>query len=241
MINKKIRIAAVLATVTALVSGASVALPANAATTATSRYITVSADGVVKVVPDAVRLNATVSIVASTNAAALSKTSTSAAAVRAALTANSIAKTEIATQSITVYPEYQYTQETGSVLIGYRGSQSFVVTIKNPQIAGAVVDAVVAAGGDNVQIQGVTPFILDTTKSTASARTAAVRSAKAKATSYASLLGVKLGKVKYLVENSSPLGYIPPIAMAKADSGETVVDLGQQEVTVSISVQWSLL
>ena len=84
MINKKIRIASILATVTALVLGASVALPANAATTATSRYITVSADGVVKVVPDAVRLNAMVTVVASTNAAALAQTSTSAAAVRAA-------------------------------------------------------------------------------------------------------------------------------------------------------------
>jgi uncharacterized protein YggE len=241
MINKKFRLAAIGAIVTALVTSASVALPANAAVTATSRYITVNADGVVKVIPDAVRLNATVSVVASTNAAALSQTSASAAAVRAALTANSIAKTEIATQNISVYPEYQYTQESGSVLIGYRGSQSFVVTIKNPANAGAVVDAVVAAGGDNVQIQGVTPFILDTTKSTGAARAAAVKSARAKATSYASLLGVKLGKVKYLVENSSPLGYAPPALMAKADSGGTVVDLGQQDVTVSISVQWSLL
>ena len=241
MKNTKFRIAAALVTVATLVSGATLATSANAATTVSNRYITVSADGVVKVTPDAVRLNAVVTVVASTNASALSQTSVAAAAVRAALTANAIAKADIATQSITVYPEYQYTQETGSVLVGYRGSQSFVVTIKNATNAGAVVDAVVAAGGNDIQISGVTPFVLDTAKSTASARTAAVKSAKAKASSYASLLGVKLGKVKYLVENSSPLGYLPLATMAKADSGQTVVDLGQQDVTVSVSVQWSLL
>ncbi len=93
-----------------------------------------------------------------------------------------------------------------------------------------------------MQVNGVTPFILDTTKATLSARSDAVKKAKAKASSYASLLGVKLGKVIYLTENTSPSNYVPMLAMAKsADSGATEVDLGQQDVTVGISVQWALL
>ena len=224
-----------------LVGGIAAAIPAEAATTAT-RYVTVNSDGSVKVTPDAVRLNANVTAVAGSNKEALALTSTSAAAVRAALTKAGIAKADIATQSISVYPEYNYTQDKGSVLIGYRGSQGFVVTIKNAENAGAVVDAVVAAGGDNLQIQGVTPFVLDSSKSTESARANAVKNAKAKATSYAKLLGVKLGRVNYLVENSSPVNYPPVMAMAKAaDSEATVVDLGQQDVTVSITIQWALL
>jgi uncharacterized protein YggE len=234
------KIAAALIALT-LVGGIAAAIPAEAATTAT-RYVTVNSDGSVKVTPDAVRLNANVTAVAGSNKEALSLTSTSAAAVRAALTKAGIAKADIATQSISVYPEYNYTQDKGSVLIGYRGSQSFVVTIKNAENAGAVVDAVVAAGGDNLQIQGVTPFVLDSSKSTESARANAVKNAKAKATSYAKLLGVKLGRVNYLVENSSPVNYPPLMAMAKAaDSEATVVDLGQQDVTVSITIQWALL
>jgi uncharacterized protein len=158
------------------------------------------------------------------------------------LTKSGILKGDIATQSITVYPEYNYTQDKGSVLVGYRGSQSFVVTIKNAENAGAVVDAVVAAGGNELQIQGVTPFVLDASKATESARTAAVKNAKAKATSYAKLLDAKLGRVNYLVENSSPVEYSPIMAMSKAaDSEATVVDLGEQDVTVSITIQWSLL
>ena len=241
MTTTRFRKIAVLATALTLVIGAALSLPASAATTAT-RYVTVNSEGAIKVTPDAVRLNANVSVVSGSNKDALAKTSTSAAAVRAALTKSGILKGDIATASITVYPEYNYTQDKGSVLVGYRGSQSFLVTIKNAENAGAVVDAVVAAGGDDLQIQGVTPFVLDSSNATESARANAVKNAKAKATSYAKLLGAKLGRVNYLVENSSPVNYPPIMAMAKsADSSATVVDLGQQDVTVSITIQWALL
>ena len=234
------KIAAALIALT-LVGGIAASLPAEAATT-TTRYVTVNSDGSVKVTPDAVRLNANVTVVAGSNKEALAKTSVSAAAVRAALTTAGIAKADIATQNISVYPEYNYTQDKGSVLIGYRGSQGFVVTIKNAENAGAVVDAVVAAGGDNLQIQGVTPFVLDSSKATESARANAVKNAKAKATSYAKLLGVKLGAVVFLNETSSP-SVSPPLYMASAkevSADATVIDLGQQDVTVTITIRWSL-
>ena len=225
----------------ALAGGAAIAMPASAATSAT-RYITVNSEGTVKVAPDAVRLNATVSIVGANSKSALAEASTASAAVRAALKTSGVDTKDIATQSITVYPEYNYTQDKGQSLIGYRAAQSFVVTIRNAKNAGAIVDAVVAAGGDSLQVTGVTPFVLDTAKATLAARTDAVKKAKAKATSYALLLGVKLGKVIYLTENSSPSNYAPMLAMAKsADTGATEIDLGQQDVTVGISVQWALL
>ena len=226
--------------VVVLVAAAAFALPASAATP--ERYVTVNAEGVVQVTPDAVRINASVSLVAGTSAQALSKTSTAAAKVRAALVAKKIATKDIKTTSITVYPEYNYTQDKGSVQIGYRASQSFEVIVRNAASAGAVVDDVVAAAGDDVQIQGATPFVLDSAKATASARAAAVANARAKAKSYAELLDVKLGKVTYLVENSSPVSYAPIMGVAKAaDSGATEIDLGNQDVTVSITIRWSLL
>jgi uncharacterized protein YggE len=226
--------------VVVLVAAVAFALPASAATP--ERYVTVNAEGVVQVTPDAVRINASVSLVAGTSAQALSKTSTAAAKVRAALVAKKIATKDIKTTSISVYPEYNYTQDKGSVQIGYRASQSFEVIVRNAASAGAVVDDVVAAAGDDVQIQGATPFVLDSAKATASARAAAVANARAKAKSYAELLDVKLGKVTYLVENSSPVSYVPLMGVAKAaDSGATEIDLGNQDVTVSITIRWSLL
>ena len=213
---------------------------ANAATS--TRYITVNAEGTVKVAPDAVRLTATVSVVAPTNKEALAATSTNAAAVRKALVAAGISTKDIATQNITAYPEYRYDNAGGSTLTGYRGSQVFSVVIRKAATAGAVVDAVVAAGADNVQINTVSPFVLDASKVTESARAVAVKNAKAKATSYAKLMGVKLGRVNYLVENGSPSISVPIFAAtAKVESdAATVVDLGQQDVTVSITMQWAL-
>ena len=214
-----------------------IAIPtANAA----GRYITVNAEGTVKVVPDAVRVLAQVSIVDGTNSGALAKANSSSSAVRKALTSNGIATKDIATTSLTVYPEYNYTQDKGTVQIGYRASQGFTITVRNAANAGAVVDAIVAAGGDALQLQGVSPFIIDNSKATQAARAAAVSNAKSKAASYAQLLSVKLGKVNYVVENSSAIpSPIYGLAKASADSA-TNIDLGTQDVTVSITVQWAI-
>jgi uncharacterized protein YggE len=232
---------AVISLVLALVGGV-VSMPAASAATTPSRYVTITADGSVKVVPDAVRMNATVTVIAGSSKEAQAQVSTTSAAVRAALVAAKIDKKDIATQSITVYPEYNYTQESGSKLIGYRSSQSFAIVIRNAANAGDIVDSVISAGGDNLQINGVSPFVLDSTKAAESARAVAVKNAKAKAASYAKLLGVKLGKVTYIVENYAPASYPVQIALGKAeDAMSTVVDLGQQDVTVSVTVRWALL
>ncbi|QLL23103.1 DUF541 domain-containing protein [Actinobacteria bacterium IMCC25003] len=233
-IRKRISVIALLMTVAAGVLS-------PAAEAAATRYITVSAQGSVKVVPDAVRINATATAVAATSKEALAATAKTATAVRAALKTAKIDMKDIATQSVTVYPEYKYTADGGSTLTGYRGSQSFTITVRAAETAGALVDSLVAAGGDNLQINGATPFVLDSTKSLEAARAAAVQSAKSKAASYAKLMGVKLGKVNYLVENSAPTNYTPVMAVAKAESDATVIDLGQQDVTISVTVQWSLL
>ena len=224
-----------------LVVVAPVALPITmASANAAGRYITVNAEGTVKVVPDAVKIMAQVSVVDGTNAGALSKANTTSAAVRKAITSNGVSTRDLATTSLTVYPEYNYTQEKGSFQVGYRASQSFTVVVKNASNAGVVVDAITAAGGDNLMLQGVSPFVLDSSKSTESARAVAVKNAKAKAASYAKLLGVKLGRVNYVNEGGA--SYQPPIfgvAKAAADSA-TVIDLGTQDVSVSITVQWSI-
>ena len=232
--KKRISLIAVLA-----VAIVAVAIPsANAAAT---RYITVSAQGVVKVVPDAVRINATATSVAASSKEALAATAKTSTALRAALKAAKIESKDIATQSVSVYPEYKYTNDGGSTLTGYRASQSFTITVRAADTAGAIVDSLVAAGGDNFQINGATPFVLDSTKSLEAARAAAVKSAKAKASSYAKLMGVKLGKVNYLVENSSPTNYTPVMGVAKAENDATVIDFGQQDVTIAVTVQWSLV
>ena len=214
-------------------------LIAPVAANAAGRYITVNAAGVVKAVPDAVKVMGQVSVVGTTTSSALASANTSSSAVRKAIFANGVATKDLATTSMSVAPEYNYTPDKGSVQVGYRASQSFTITVRNAATAGTIVDAIVAAGGDNLQLNGVSPFITDDTKATLAARSAAVANAKSKAASYAKLLGVKLGKVNYIVENSSAIP-TPIYSVAKADAA-TSIDLGTQDVSVSITVQWSII
>jgi len=231
------------ATSLALIALIATPLSAQGATETQARHITVNAEGTVKVVPDAVRINTTVSVIASTNKIALAEVATTATSLRAALKAAGIAIKDISSQTVTVYPEYNYTNDKGSVLVGYRGSQSFTIIVRNAANAGTVIDSIVDASGDNLQVNGVTPFVLDASVATESARAVAVKNARTKANSYAKLLGVKLGKISYLVENGSPSISAPTYdlsMLAKSEAAVTVVDLGQQDVTVTVTVRWAL-
>lgn len=51
-----------------------------------------------------------------------------------------------------------------------------------------------------------------------------------------------LGKVVYLQENSTPSYSFPMLGVAKAqaDGATPEIDLGEEEVTVSITVRWAL-
>jgi uncharacterized protein YggE len=227
-----------IATAITLLIGVGLFNPAAAATP--TRYITTTGNGTVSVIPDAVRVSATVSVLGATSKAALATANTTSVAVRKALTANKIAARDIATQSISVFPEYSYPDNSTPVISGYRASQSFSITVRAAATAGAVVDAIVDAGGANVMINGASPFVLNNEKATDLARAAAVKSARAKAASYAKLLGVKLGRVVFLNEQSSPNPFPVFGVTAKAEDSATQIDLGQQEVTVLVTVRWAI-
>ena len=139
-------------------------VPATAATDTSQKGITVSATGTVKVTPDTVRLSATISALAATNKEALAKANESASTFRTVLLAAKIDKKDIKTQSFSVSPEYNYTQDKGQVLLGYRASQSSEVIIRDEKNAGPIIDAIVASSGEELVINSVSPFVLETKK-----------------------------------------------------------------------------
>lgn len=204
-------------------------------------YISVNGVGTSMVVPDAVRLLASVSGLADSNKEALANASNSANAVRAALNKQAIASKDITTSSLIVYPEYSYSQEKGQQLIGYRATQSFTIVLQ-AESAGAVIDAVVDAGGKSLQINGVSPFLANGATATEKARKAAVSDAKSKANSYAKYLGTSIDKVIDLIEVSAPTYAFPTVAIpSKLElSDATQIDLGNTEVTVNVKTRWSL-
>jgi len=211
---------------------------------AASSGVSVQGTGTVKVVPDTVRLNATISFVGATNSAASKAVSTSAAAFRAALKEKKVATKDIQSQNLTIYPEYTWTQEKGQELKGYRASQSFTVLVRDEANAGAIIDASVDAAGDNIQVTSVSPIVLDIDDAQDAAREKAVAKAKKKAAAYAKLFDFDLGKILWVSETSS--SYSPPIfGLAKASAEDaaappTEIDLGEQDVSVTVDVRWAI-
>jgi uncharacterized protein YggE len=203
--------------------------------------ITVQATGTADVVPDAVQISLAVSVLAETNDVALAQASASADVVRQTLLGMKIDEADFATQGLSVSPEYTYTEAEGQKIVGYRATQMFDVLVRDAANAGAVIDAVIAKGGVNVSVNSTYPVVEDATAGAEAAREDAVAKARAKAEAYAELLGVELGDIVYLTEISAPTNVVAAKSSdAMAEGAATQVDLGTQEVTVTVEVRWKL-
>ena len=205
--------------------------------------VTVQGTGSVKVVPDGVAFSFSITLLADSTQGAVSSVAKAADEARSALIDAGVDEKDIATQSASVYPEYNYGSDGSQTLKGYRATQNFAVTLRDTERAGATVDAVVAAAGDAVQINSVTPVLIDTTDATNEAREKAIDNAKHKAEDYADLLDVDLGSVLVVTEVSAPSGVTPFLARdggMTAGLPATQIDLGVQEVSVTVEVRWAL-
>lgn len=204
--------------------------------------VTVEATGSVKVVPNGVQFNFSVFAVELTSREASKRANVLADQARQALDSSGIDKKDIATQNVSIYPEYSYLQDGKQTLIGFRASQSFAVTLRDTEKAGETVDEVVLLVGTDLIIETLTPILLDTKDATEQARENAIKLAKKKAEDYAKLLGIELGAVISVREFVSS-GMVPqPWLRDVADSLEstkTVVDLGTQEVSVTVEARWA--
>ena len=204
--------------------------------------VTVEATGLVKVVPDAVQFNFSVFAIDASSSGALKRANELASQAREALDKANVDKDEIATQSINIYPEYSYSQDGVQNLVGFRATQSFAVTLRDTTSAGEVVDAVVTSVGTDLSIDTLAPILINSKDAAEQARENAIKIAKDKAEDYADLLGVDLGNV-ISVREFATSGAIPQpwlrADLAVGESSKTVVDLGTQEVSVTVEARWA--
>lgn len=207
------------------------------------RFVNVSGTGIATVVPDSVRVDATVMSVASSSGAALSATSKSAQTFRQTMVAAGVLSKYIQTQSLSVTPNYTYSPNGTSKIAGYQASQVFSVVIRNATSAGGIVTAAQDAVGNPLQINNVSAYVFDESAAEATARAQAIGVAKAKATSYAKLAGAKIGKIITIdesIQNSTPQPMMAAMAKVGTASTPAQIDLGQQDVTVTVTTEWAL-
>ncbi len=209
------------------------------------RTVSVSATGQAEAVPDAARASLTVEVTDPASAQSAQQSAAEAAtAVLGALSAAGVDDADVATQGVSVGPQYNYTSDGGQELIGYRAAQTIEVTLRDLATAGATLDATVAAGGNAVRVDSLSPYVTDPTVAASAARAQAVEIASAQAAQYAQLLDFTLGPVASVSESSSTVAP-PPIAYAEdaavsAEKVTTPIEPGTTLISVTLNVAWDI-
>jgi hypothetical protein len=163
------------------------------------------------------------------------------AEVMNALLAKGVAEEDIQTVDYSIRAEIDWEDSTQRV-IGYVVNNSVVVKLREVDEAGDVLDAVTAAGANN--IYGIQFTFDDPSALREEARAEAMAETQAKAQALAQLAGVGLGKPRQISESfiePSPLYLDSAYAVRSAEGGGvTPVSTGQLEVTVKVQVTFDI-
>jgi uncharacterized protein len=203
--------------------------------------ISVQGTGIVTVTPDQATLSVGVQQQAATASAAQQAASAAMNKIIAAVKAVGVADADLATQWISLQPRYD-NGPTGNLppkVSGYQANQSLQVTVRHLDKTGAVIDAAVSAGAN--QVGGVSFSLGDPSAATAQARAAAVADARQRARALAQAAGVTLGAPVWINEVSAP-SPIPFAAAAPAAgmAASTPIQAGTTQVEVDVQVTFAI-
>ena len=229
---KLFRLAVLVAGLAAIVVFAGVGLPQSANTaTPTSRSITVTGTGSVSAVPNQSSFTFGVASRGSTAVEALSSDSAQMQKLIAALRGTGIQSDSLQTSSVSLSPRMS---DSGDSVVGYDASNSVTVTIAGIDKAGAIVDAAVAAGAN--QVDGPNLTVSDQSALYGKALKAAVKDARWKAQALAAASGLQVGAVTSVEEQSATPNPVPyDTARASLSSG-TPVEAGSQQITATVTI-----
>ena len=202
----------------------------------------ISATGEVSRVPDVAIISAGVTTLNRSAVAAIEQNAARMERVRAALKRAGIADKDIQTSSFNLNPEYRYVENQSPVLTGYRASNQVSVRFRDIKATGAILDALVAEGAN--QINGPSLTIDKPELAMDEARVKAIAVGQARAELYARALGKRVVRLLSVSESG---GYAvpPPMPMMRqmaADSGaaKSSIDPGEQQIQVSIAMSFEL-
>ncbi len=209
--------------------------------------IWVSGTGKVYATPDVAILSLGIESQEASVATAQANAAAAMADVMQALEDQGIAQEDIQTQYFSIrevtQPEPVYGGTSKETVVGYVVTNTVSVKVREVTQAGAVIDAVVVAGGDLTRINSITFTVDDPTPYYTEARGQAVTYAQTKAEQMASLTDVELGEVTYVSESSSygsPNYYRGDAAVAEAMTVPTPISAGTLEITATVQMAYSI-
>lgn len=202
--------------------------------------ISVTGVGRVTIAPDVADVRVGVQLTRPTVKEARDAAAAAMTKVVASLKANGVADKDIQTSILSLQPTYDYGTGGGAAkLTGYMLTNSVSATVRDLGRLSDVVDGAMAAGATTVD--GISFRVEDQAGAEAQARTAALAQAKATAEALASGAGVMIVGVASITESSSMPAPIPYAAASKAAGAldaATPVQVGTNEVEVSVSVSY---
>jgi len=204
--------------------------------------IWVTGEGKISVVPDVAILNLGVEAQAMTVVEAQQQAAESMEAVMAVLDSYSIAEKDIKTQHFNIYPMWRW-QDDQEILVGYRVNNIVTVKIRKVAETGAIIDAVVEAGGDYTRINSISFTVDDPTDYYEEVREEAMDDAETKAKQLAELGGVDLGKPTYINESGVSIPILResyPGAVPAPAAPTTPISPGETEIRLSVQVVYSI-
>jgi uncharacterized protein YggE len=195
--------------------------------------ITVNGTAAVRAVPDRADFSFGVQSTGRTASAALDANSAEMRKVIAALREAGVAAADIQTQQVDLSPRLS---DNGESIFGYIAQNTVTAHLRDLDRAGAVIDAAVAAGAN--QVYGPSFSRSNEAELYRTALRSSVADARTKAQAIAAAAGVTLGAVVGVTETG---GAPVPIAGKGAPTAEAApIEPGTQEIQASVTVTFAL-
>jgi len=204
--------------------------------------ITIEGTGEVEGKPDTLSITFAVSVLRDTVDTAVADNAAVATSMLQALIEQGVSEEDVQTRNYSVQPSFTY-PEGQAVANGYQVTNSVTVQLRDLEGSGTAIDAVTAAGGDAVQVQGVSFSLEDDSAVVTAARDQAFADARGKAEQFAALSGRPLGQVESVSEvtTSSPDRlYAESYDQASGGSASTPINPGEVITSVRITVRYTL-
>lgn len=200
--------------------------------------VSVTGEGIVKVVPDQVTIQMSVENSGDDPIALKTLNDKVVDEVLKHIKESDVAAKDVQTQYVKLNKRYDYNTKTYS----YQATQSITVLLRDLKKYDPLISGLMQKGIN--KIDGITFGSSSNSELQSQARKNAISNAKMKAEEYASVLNQKIGKAIQITEQS---GYRPPSpvyrgeqAMMSADGGNETLAVGEMEITTKIQVVFEL-
>jgi uncharacterized protein len=203
-------------------------------------------EGVHRSRPDVMTMSAGVVTAGATAQEAMAENSAVANRIVGALRAMAVESQDVRTSDLgvrAVFAEQDERRITISErkprIIGYVATNKLEVRLRDLDRASAVIDAMIAAGAN--EVNGPAFSLADDSVARRQARQAAVAQAREEAEDYADALGMTIARVLRVSERSSWLEEGGPIVVTGGRSAGTPIEPGEIETHVTVWIDYALV